>query len=100
MQLLKSVKIVVNSLNKWKRLDIRKYTKPELDIILELGNFDNFTKEVFDMLNKGHTIVRISMDLTEKGIYGIVSQKKVNNSIREIKNKILRLTLLGKLKEI
>ena len=86
--------------NKWKRLDIRKYTKPELEIILELGNFDEFTKDVFNMLNEGYTIVRISIELTDKGIYGIVSEKKVNNSIKEIKNKILRLTLLGKLREI
>ena len=91
---------MANSLNKWKRLDIRKYTKPELEIILELGNFDDFTKEVFNMLNKGYTIVKISLELTDKGIYGIVSEKKVNNSIREIKNKILRLTLLGKLREV
>lgn len=91
---------MANSLNKWKRLDIRKYTKPEIDIILELGNFDDFTKEVFNMLNKGYTIVKISLELTDKGIYGIVSEKKVNNSIREIKNKILRLTLLGKLREV
>lgn len=91
---------MANSLNKWKRLDIRKYTKPELDIILELGNFDDFTKEVFNMLNKGYTIVKISLELTDKSIYGIVSEKKVNNSIKEIKNKILRLTLLGKLREV
>lgn len=91
---------MANSLNKWKRLDIRKYTTPELNIILELANFDDFTKDVFNMLNKGYTIVRISMELTDKNIYGIVTEKKVNNSIREIKDKILRLTLLGKLKEI
>lgn len=89
---------VENLQNKYKRLDIRKYTLPELEIILELGNFDKFTKEVFKKLNEGDTIVKISMDLTEKEEYGYVSVKKVNNSIKEIKNKIVRLTLLGKLR--
>lgn len=84
--------------NKWKRLDIRKYTIPEIDIILELGNFDDFTKEIFKRLNNGDTIVKISMDLTEKGTYGYVSIKRVNKAIKEIKNKIVRLTLLGKLR--
>lgn len=87
-----------NLQNKWKRLDIRKYTLPEIEIILELGNFDDFTKEVFERLNKKDTIVKISMDLTDEGKYGYVTVKKVNNAIKEIKNKILRLTLLGKLK--
>lgn len=87
-----------NLQNKWKRLDIRKYTIPEINIILELGNFDDFTKEVFKRLNNGDTIVKISMDLTEKNIYGYVSIKKVNKAIKEIKNKIVRLTLLGKLR--
>ena len=90
--------IVENLQNKYKRLDIRKYTLPEIEIILELGNFDNFTKEVFKRLNNGDTIVKISMDLTSKNEYGYVSIKKVNNSIKEIKNKIIRLTLLGKLR--
>jgi len=89
---------VENLQNKWKRLDIRKYTIPEINIILELGNFDDFTKEVFKRLNNGDTIVKISMDLTEKNIYGYVSVKKVNKAIKEIKNKIVRLTLLGKLR--
>ena len=87
-----------NLQNKWKRLDIRKYTLPEIEIILELGNFDNFTKEVFKRLNKKDTIVKISMDLTDEGKYGYVTVKKVNTAIKEIKNKILRLTLLGKLR--
>lgn len=87
-----------NLQNKWKRLDIRKYTLPEIEIILELGNFDDFTKEVFKRLNKKDTIVKISMDLTDEGKYGYITVKKVNNAIKEIKNKILRLTLLGKLK--
>lgn len=87
-----------NLQSKYKRLDIRKYTLPEIEIILELGNFDNFTKEVFKKLNNGDTIVKISMDLTEKEEYGYVSVKKVNKSIKEIKNKIVRLTLLGKLR--
>lgn len=86
-----------NLQNKYARLDIRKYTIPEIDIILKLGNFDTFTKEVFKRLNNGDTIVKISMDLTEKETYGIVSVKRVNKAIREIKNKIIRLTLLGKL---
>ena len=89
---------VENSQNKWKRLDIRKYTIPEIQIILELGNFDDFTKEVFQKLNCGDTIVKISMDLTDKGKYGYVSIKKVNKAIKDIKNKIVRLTLLGKLR--
>ena len=83
---------------KYKRLDIRKYTLPEINTILELGNFDDLTKEVFMRLNSGDTIIKISMDLTDKGIYGYVSIKKVNNAIKEIKNKIVRLTLLGKLR--
>ena len=87
-----------NLQNKWKRLDIRKYTLPEIEIILELGNFDDFTKEVFKRLNKKDTIVKISMDLTDEGKYGYITVKKVNNAIKEIKSKILRLTLLGKLK--
>lgn len=87
-----------NLQNKWKRLDIRQYTIPELEIILNLGNFDDFTKTVLNKLNNGDTIVKISMDLTESQKYGIVSVKKVNNAIREIKNKIIKLTLLGKLK--
>ncbi len=87
-----------NLQSKWKRLDIRKYTIPEINIILDLGNFDDFTKEVFKRLNNGDTIVKISMDLTEKEIYGYVSIKKVNKAIKEIKNKIVRLTLLGKLR--
>lgn len=37
-----------NLQNKYKRLDIRKYTLPELEIILELGNFDDFTKVLFE----------------------------------------------------
>lgn len=89
---------VENLQNKYKRLDIRKYTLPEIEIILELGNFDNFTKEVFKRLNNGDTIVKISMDLTDKQKYGYVSVKKVNIAIKEIKNKIVRLTLLGKLR--
>lgn len=84
--------------NKYSRLDIRKYTLPEINTILELGNFDDFTKEVFMKLNNGDTIVKISMDLTDKGVYGYVSIKKVNKVIKEIKNKIVRLTLLGKLR--
>ena len=87
-----------NLLNKYERIDIRKYTIPEIDTILELGNFDDFTKDVFTRLNSGHTIVKISMDLTEKNKYGYVSVKKVNKAIKEIKNKLVRLTLLGKLK--
>ena len=87
-----------NSQNKWKRLDIRKYTIPELEIILNLANFDEFTKDVFNNLNKGDTIIKISMDLTDKGTYGYVSIKRVNKAIKEIKNKIVRLTLLGKLR--
>ena len=87
-----------NSQNKWKKLDIRQYTVPELEIILELGNFDEFTKEVFKRLNNGDTIVKISMDLTDKEKFGIVSIKKVNKAIKEIKNKIIKLTLLGKLR--
>ena len=90
--------IVENLQNKYARLDIRKYTKPELELILELGNFDKFTKEVFKRLNNGDTIVKISMDLTDKDEYGYVSVKKVNTAIKEIKNKIIRLTLLGKLR--
>lgn len=84
--------------NKCKKLDIRRYTLPEINIILELGNFDDFTKEVFMKLNKGDTIVKISMDLTDEDKYGYVSVKKVNNAIKEIRNKIIRLTLLGKLR--
>lgn len=84
--------------NKYSRLDIRKYTIPEINLILELGNFDDITKEVFMRLNNGDTIVKISMDLTDKQIYGYVSVKRVNKSIKEIKNKIVRLTLLGKLR--
>lgn len=72
---------------------------PEIEIILELGNFDDFTKDVFKKLNDGDTIVKISMDLTYKNKYGYVSIKKVNNAIKEIKNKIVRLTLLGKLRD-
>lgn len=89
---------VENLQNKYKRLDIRKYTLPEIEIILKLGNFDKFTKEVFKRLNNGDTIVKISMDLTDKEEYGYVSVKKVNIAIKEIKNKIVRLTLMGKLK--
>jgi hypothetical protein len=89
---------VENLQNKYKRLDIRKYTLPELEIILKLGNFDEFTKEVFKRLNNGDTIVKISMDLTDIEKYGYVSIKKVNKAIKEIKNKIVRLTLLGKLR--
>lgn len=89
---------VVDLQSKWKRLDIRQYTLPEIKTILELGNFDDFTKEVFKRLNNGDTIVKISMDLTEKQKYGYVSVKKVNKAIKEIKNKIVRLTLLGKLR--
>jgi hypothetical protein len=63
---------VENSQNKYKRLDIRKYTLPELEIILELGNFDDFTKEVFKRLNNSDTIVKISMDLTDKEKYGYI----------------------------
>jgi len=85
-------------LNKYSRLDIRKYTLPEIETILNLGNFDEFTKDVFKKLNNGDTIIKISMDLTDKNKYGIVSIKKVNKAIKEIKNKIVRLTLLGKLK--
>lgn len=87
-----------DSQNKYKRLDIRKYTLPELEIILELGNFDDFTKEVFKRLNNSDTIVKISMDLTDEEKYGYVSVKRVNKAIKEIKNKIVRLTLLGKLR--
>lgn len=87
-----------NLQSKYKRLDIRQYTLPEINIILELGNFDEFTKEIFKRLNNGDTIVKMSMDLTNKGNYGYVSLKKVNNAIKEIKNKIIRLTLLGKLR--
>ena len=84
--------------SKYSRLDIRKYTTPEINTILELGNFDEITKEVFKRLNNGDTIVKISMDLTDKNKYGYVSIKRVNKSIKEIKNKIVRLTLLGKLR--
>lgn len=84
--------------NKWKRLNIKQYTIPEIEIILSLGNFDDFTKDVFNRLNNGDTIVKISMDLTEKEIYGYVSIKRVNKAIKEIKAKIVKLTLLGKLR--
>lgn len=87
-----------NLANKWKRLNIKQYTKPEIDIILELGNFDEFTKEVFNRRNKEDTITKISMNLTEIGKYGYVSEKRVNKAIKEIKEKIIKLTLLGKLK--
>lgn len=87
-----------NFQNKWKRLNIKQYTIPEIVTILSLGNFDDFTKDVFNKLNSGDTIVKISMDLTEKEIYGYVSVKRVNKAIKEIKNKIVKLTLLGKLK--
>lgn len=87
-----------NFQNKWKRLNIKQYTIPEIETILSLGNFDDFTKDVFNKLNSGDTIVKISMDLTEKEIYGYVSVKRVNKAIKEIKNKIVKLTLLGKLK--
>ena len=78
--------------------EFRERPPEELEIILELGNFDEITKEVFMRLNNGDTIVKISMDLTDKNKYGCVSVKRVNKSIREIKNKIVRLTLLGKLR--
>lgn len=84
--------------NKWKRLNIKQYTIPEIETILSLGNFDDFTKDVFNRLNNGDTIVKISMDLTEKEIYGYVSIKRVNKAIKEIKTKIVKLTLLGKLR--
>lgn len=84
--------------NKWKRLNIKQYTIPEIETILSLGNFDDFTKDVFNRLNNGDTIVKISMDLTEKEIYGYVSIKRVNKAIKEIKAKIVKLTLLGKLR--
>ena len=87
-----------NLVNKYKRIDIRQYTIPEIDLILQLGNFDKFTQDVFKRLNSGDTIIKISMDLSDKGIYGYVSVKKVNKAIKEIKNKIVRLTLLGKLR--
>lgn len=87
-----------NFQNKWKRLNIKQYTIPEIETILSLGNFDDFTKDVFNKLNSGDTIVKVSMDLTEKEIYGYVSVKRVNKAIKEIKNKIVKLTLLGKLK--
>ena len=87
-----------NLQSKYSRLDIRKYTTPEINLILELGNFDDITKEVFTRLNKGDTIVKISMDLTYENKYGYVSIKRVNKSIKEIKNKIVRLTLMGKLR--
>jgi hypothetical protein len=89
---------VENFQNKWKRLNIKQYTIPEIETILSLGNFDDFTKDVFNKLNSGDTIVKVSMDLTEKEIYGYVSVKRVNKAIKEIKNKIVKLTLLGKLK--
>ena len=87
-----------NFQNKWKRLNIKQYTIPEIETILSLGNFDDFTKDVFNKLNSGDTIVKVSMDLTEKEIYGYVSVKRFNKAIKEIKNKIVKLTLLGKLK--
>lgn len=87
-----------NFQNKWKKLNIKQYTIPEIETILSLGNFDDFTKDVFNKLNSGDTIVKVSMDLTEKEIYGYVSVKRVNKAIKEIKNKIVKLTLLGKLK--
>jgi len=59
---------VENLQNKYKRLDIRKYTLPEIETILALGNFDEFTKEVFKRLNNGDTIVKISMDLIKKNM--------------------------------
>ena len=93
----KSVRIVGNFQSKFSRLNIHQYTKPEIDIIIEQGNLNEFEIEVLMRRNKNDTIVKISNDLTNINDYGIVTEKMVNKAIKNIRNKIIVLTLLGKL---
>ena len=86
-----------NFQNKFSRLNIHQYTKPEIDIIIEQGNLNEFEIEVLMRRNKNDTIVKISNDLTSINNYGIVTEKMVNKAIKNIRNKIIVLTLLGKL---
>ena len=76
-------------------MNIHQYTKPEIDIIIQEGNLNDFEIEVLNRRNNNDSIVKISSDLSGK--YGIVTEKMVNNAIKSIRNKIVVLTLLGKL---
>lgn len=88
---------MVNFQNKFSRLNIHQYTKPELDIIIKEGNLNDFEIEVLMRRNSNDSIVKISTDLTILDKYGIVTEKMVNKAIKSIRNKIIVLTLLGKL---
>ena len=91
---------MVNFQNKFSRLNIHQYTKPELDIIIKEGNLNDFEIEVLMRRNSNDSIVKISTDLTILDKYGIVTEKMVNKAIKSIRNKIIVLTLLGKLVDI
>lgn len=87
---------MVNFQSKFSRLNIHQYTKPEINIIIQEGNLNNFEIEVLQRRNNNDSIIKISSDLTNSK-YGIVTEKMVNNAIKNIRNKIVVLTLLGKL---
>lgn len=64
-----------NFQSKFSRLNIHQYTKPEIDIIIEQGNLNEFEIEVLMRRNKNDTIVKISNDLTNINDYGIVTEE-------------------------
>ena len=59
-------------------------TKPEVDYLLDNGNFTDDETEIFEMLTKGRTITEIAIQMC-------VSERTVDRRVKKIKHKILRI---------
>ena len=64
-----------------KRLDFNKY---EYDYFMEVCNFTDRQKHILDLRRQGKSIVAISMET-------YLSERTINNEIKKIKNKILKV---------
>ena len=64
--------------------EIKEYTKPEMEYILENANLTESEEEVFKLRAKGKSIVYIGIELG-------LSDRTVNNRIKHIRSKIHRI---------
>ena len=65
-------------------MQLRDYTKPELEYFIEQCNFTDSELEYFILKSKDYSIVKISMEMN-------VSPRQVSNLAERVKRKIKRI---------
>ena len=65
-------------------MQIYDFTKPELDMLIELCNFTPDELEYFNLRSKGKSNIEISLAMN-------ISESKVSKLARKVKSKILRI---------